>query len=302
MMYEQRYIFEIQNFQKIYHIISESLVVGSGEFGISVTWSRPGDGDIVVTTPSRKSIYYGNKGPSVATDQGQLDHDDTRNTGPENIFWNVTAPTGVYHICFQQYSFSVPSNVTNPITATFQIRRPNAVTQTLTKTFVNGDRIVPNTCRVEMSREQPKLSSQRVQELRDAFNLFDRDKSGTISSSELHQILSALNFKPTDSLVRKVMKEMDIDGNGTIEFNEFAKVMGRIYERKFTNDEMHRAFKCFDADDSGYITRDELREVLHQMNQNVSEERIADALSQIDTDHDGKISFEEFSQLFANVE
>ncbi|CAF4707405.1 unnamed protein product [Rotaria socialis] len=278
MMYEQRYIFEIQNFQKIYHIISESLVVGSGEFGISVTWSRPGDGDIVVTTPSRKSIYYGNKGPSVATDQGQLDHDDTRNTGPENIFWNVTAPTGVYHICFQQYSFSVPSNVTNPITATFQIRRPNAVTQTLTKTFVNGDRIVPNTCRVEMSREQPKLSSQRVQELRDAFNLFDRDKSGTISSSELHQILSALNFKPTDSLVRKVMKEMDIDGNGTI--------MGRIYERKFTNDEMHRAFKCFDADDSGYITRDELREVLHQMNQNVSEERIADALSQIDTDHD----------------
>ncbi|CAF3562593.1 unnamed protein product [Rotaria socialis] len=150
MMYEQRYIFEIQNFQKIYHIISESLVVGSGEFGISVTWSRPGDGDIVVTTPSRKSIYYGNKGPSVATDQGQLDHDDTRNTGPENIFWNVTAPTGVYHICFQQYSFSVPSNVTNPITATFQIRRPNAVTQTLTKTFVNGDRIVPNTCNSTM--------------------------------------------------------------------------------------------------------------------------------------------------------
>jgi calmodulin len=49
-------------------------------------------------------------------------------------------------------------------------------------------------------------------ELRDAFNLFDRDQSGSISLSELKQVLIALNFKPTDSLVRKVMKEMDADG------------------------------------------------------------------------------------------
>ncbi|CAF1979010.1 unnamed protein product [Rotaria magnacalcarata] len=129
-----------------YQACSDRVCVGSGEFGISVTWSRPGDGDIVVTTPLRKSIYYSNKGPSAATDQGQLDHDDTSNTGPENIFWNVTAPTGVYHICFQQHSFSMPSSVTNPITATFQIRKPRAVTQTLTKTFVNGHRITPHTC------------------------------------------------------------------------------------------------------------------------------------------------------------
>ncbi|CAF4755829.1 unnamed protein product, partial [Rotaria magnacalcarata] len=129
-----------------YQACSNRVCVGSGEFGISVTWSRPGDGDIVVTTPSRKSIYYSNKGPSAATDQGQLDHDDRSNTGPENIFWNVAAPTGVYHICFQQHSFSMPSSVTNPITATFQIRKPRAVTQILTKTFVNGHRITPHTC------------------------------------------------------------------------------------------------------------------------------------------------------------
>jgi len=49
-------------------------------------------------------------------------------------------------------------------------------------------------------------------ELRDAFNLFDRDQSGAISSSELSQILIALHFKPTDTLLRKVMKEMDTDG------------------------------------------------------------------------------------------
>ncbi|CAF1374678.1 unnamed protein product [Rotaria sp. Silwood1] len=152
-----------------------------------------------------------------------------------------------------------------------------------------------------MSRTQTKLSSHQIQELHDAFNLFDRDKSGTISSSEIKQILIALNFKPTDSLLRKVMKEMDSNGNGTIEFEEFVKVMGSIYERKFTEDEMRRAFTCFDTDQSGYITIDELRQVLHQLNQNISEQRIVDALNQIDIDHDGKISFEEFVQLFHEV-
>ncbi|CAF4087132.1 unnamed protein product [Rotaria sp. Silwood2] len=167
-----------------------------------------------------------------------------------------------------------------------------------------------------MSRTQTKLSNRQIQgnrknkinlncfssfieklELRDAFNLFDRDGSGTISSSEIKQILIALNFKPTESLLRKVMQEMDTDGNGSIEFEEFVKVMGSVYERKFTEDEMRRAFKCFDTDDSV----DELREVLHQLNQNISEQRIIDALNQIDIDHDGKISFEEFVQLFDEV-
>jgi Ca2+-binding EF-hand superfamily protein len=104
-------------------------------------------------------------------------------------------------------------------------------------------------------------------ELRDAFDIFDRDRSGAISSIELKQVLIALNFNPTDDLLRKVMKEMDIDGNGSsmfeyfsfkfeiffclVEFDEFVKIMRKVYERKFTDDEMRRAFKCFDRDNSG---------------------------------------------------
>lgn len=49
-------------------------------------------------------------------------------------------------------------------------------------------------------------------ELQDAFNLFDQDNSGSISSSELEHVLTALNFKTTETLLRKVMKEMDSDG------------------------------------------------------------------------------------------
>ncbi|CAF2741903.1 unnamed protein product [Rotaria sp. Silwood2] len=136
-----------------------------------------------------------------------------------------------------------------------------------------------------------------MKELHDAFDLFDRDRSGTISLSELKQVLIALNFNPTDTLVRKVMKEMDIDGNGSVEFDEFVKIMKNVYERKFTEDEMRRAFKCFDIDNSGYITADELHEVLRRLNRDVSERRISEVLKSVDMDHDGKISYEEFVHI-----
>ncbi|UJR31289.1 hypothetical protein I4U23_018788 [Adineta vaga] len=140
-----------------------------------------------------------------------------------------------------------------------------------------------------------------MKELRNTFDLFDRDKSGAISSSELEQVLIALNFDPTERLLRKIMKEMDIDRNGLVEFDEFVKVMRNVYERKFTDNEMRKAFQCFDADSSGYITINELREVLSRLNYNVSEQRLGEVLGEIDTDNDGKISYDEFVQMLQSI-
>ena len=51
----------------------------------------------------------------------------------------------------------------------------------------------------------------------------------------------------------------------------------------------------------GYITVDELREVLSRLNHNVSEKRIGEVLRGIDTDRDGKISYEEFVHMLQEV-
>lgn len=79
-----------------------------------------------------------------------------------------------------------------------------------------------------------------------------------------------------------------------VEFNEFVRVMGSVYARKLTDEEMRRAFRCFDKDGSGFITKDELRDVLRQLNQNITDQRISEVLNAIDDNQDGKISYEEF--------
>lgn len=86
-----------------------------------------------------------------------------------------------------------------------------------------------------------------------------------------------------------------------VEFNEFARVMSDVYVRKFTDDEMRQAFRCFDTDNSGYITNSELRSVLTRLNPNITDQRIADLINRIDLDNDGKISYQEFVHMLQNM-
>ena len=86
----------------------KGVCVGIGYLSCTMTWSRPGDGDIVVRTPTGNTIAYNNTGPSQYTDQGQLDKDDRNGTGPENVFWSNSRsipPTGIYYVCFEPYFF-----------------------------------------------------------------------------------------------------------------------------------------------------------------------------------------------------
>ncbi|CAF1086490.1 unnamed protein product [Adineta steineri] len=80
-------------------------------------------------------------GPNAETEFGHMDKDDRKGTGPENVFWNTTAPTGIYRLCFDQYDFTIPANASNPITVTFEIQKLGAATQTLTKEFSSLARI-----------------------------------------------------------------------------------------------------------------------------------------------------------------
>lgn len=102
----------------------QGVCVGVGHLSVTLTWSRSGDGDLVVTTPNNKRIYYNNKGPSTSTDQGQLDVDDMVGRGPENIFWSSSGsapPNGTYYVCFEPYSFSTNPSISNPIFVTIRV-------------------------------------------------------------------------------------------------------------------------------------------------------------------------------------
>jgi hypothetical protein len=62
-----------------------------------------------------------------------------------------------------------------------------------------------------------------------------------------------------------LVKEVDTDGNGTIELSEFLTLMGRRTYHDVTEEETRTSFRMYDKDDDGYITKSELRQVMAEL-------------------------------------
>lgn len=91
---------------------------------------------------------------------------------------------------------------------------------------------------------------------------------------------------------------MDSDKSGEIDFQEFKKVMGSSFFKKYSKQELQAAFKKFDADNNGYITTTELSHILSRMGRHLSRQDVDAMIKSIDTSGDGRISFDEFCKLF----
>jgi Ca2+-binding EF-hand superfamily protein len=72
------------------------------------------------------------------------------------------------------------------------------------------------------------MSDDQLSELRDAFNAMDKDGNGYIEKRELKNLLLALGESPTDKDVDDMFKAADVNGDGQISFEEFAKVVGGL--------------------------------------------------------------------------
>uniref|UniRef100_A0A7R9VA58 Calmodulin n=1 Tax=Chlamydomonas euryale TaxID=1486919 RepID=A0A7R9VA58_9CHLO len=141
------------------------------------------------------------------------------------------------------------------------------------------------------------LSEDQVAEFREAFALFDKDGSGAITTRELGTVMRSLGQNPTDAELQDMINEIDEDGNGIIDFQEFLKLMARKMKENDDDDRLRNAFKVFDRDGNGYISAAELRYIMCNLGERLSDEELEDMIQEADVDGDGQINFTEFVDL-----
>ncbi|CCK71480.1 uncharacterized protein KNAG_0H00640 [Huiozyma naganishii CBS 8797] len=142
------------------------------------------------------------------------------------------------------------------------------------------------------------LTAEQIQEFRDAFDLFDKDKSGSISASELTTVMKSLGLTPSEDEVRDLMNEIDQDGNNEIDFDEFLSLMARQANAMDSEQELIEAFKVFDKNGDGHISKSELKQVLNSIGEQLTEEELDTMFKEV-SDGSGEISIEQFASLLS---
>lgn len=164
------------------------------------------------------------------------------------------------------------------------------------------------------------LTEEEIKDLRTAFDLLDRDQDGHVTPEELQFMLRNLGIHVRDELIDDLLREASRTGSGLIDETEFLQWVARIQALKeetstsnssssssststtqAADDDLTQdlvaAFRVFDRDGNGYITRDELKSAMDMIGENVTEYQLNEMLELADADKDGRINYEEFARL-----
>ncbi|XP_071497511.1 centrin-3 [Diadema setosum] len=154
--------------------------------------------------------------------------------------------------------------------------------------------------RSDFAVERPKrkkrreLTEEQKQEIKEAFDLFDTDKDRAIDYHELKVAMKALGFDVKKADVLKVLKDYDREGTGKITFEDFNEVITDWMLDRDPQEEIVKAFKLFDDDESGKISLRNLRRVARELGENMTDEELRAMIDEFDQDGDGEINQEEF--------
>jgi Ca2+-binding EF-hand superfamily protein len=109
--------------------------------------------------------------------------------------------------------------------------------------------------------------------------------------------MRALGFEPKKEEIKKMISDIDKDGNGTIDYQEFLEMMTTKMSEKDSKEEILKAFRLFDDEEKGKISFRNLKRVAKELGENMTEEELMEMIEEADRDGDGEINEEEFLRI-----
>jgi len=142
-----------------------------------------------------------------------------------------------------------------------------------------------------------QLSESQIQALRDVFMSLDENGDGLLTAKELREGMQKAGFSEIPPDLQQIMEEVDSDGSGVIDYTEF---LAATLDKKtyIAEDVCWSAFRVFDRNGDGKISKEEIAEVLGDGDvKHLAVRELADLMKEIDANGDGEIDFEEFMTM-----
>lgn len=143
--------------------------------------------------------------------------------------------------------------------------------------------------------KRPDVPEERLAEFKDAFDMYDKDRSGNISVRELTALFKTLGHSIPESEIRDLIDSVDTSGKGEITFNEFVTLLLKVEAQNETEEEeVIRAFKVFDRDGNGTLSCAEFKHILTNLGDKFTDAEVEEIFKEADLDGDGQIDYYEF--------
>ncbi|KAK1445009.1 EF-hand like protein [Babesia gibsoni] len=146
-------------------------------------------------------------------------------------------------------------------------------------------------------RKRKELSDEQITEIKDAFAIFDTNKSGHIEIRELKMVLKALGFDPTSDEMYSIMSAVDKEGYGTVSYDDYFKIVKNKVLERDPMEEISKAFKLFADVNTGTIGLKDLRRVADELGEVISDEELIEMIKEADRDNDGVVNEAEFMRI-----
>lgn len=180
------------------------------------------------------------------------------------------------------------------------------------KTSVTPSKTPP----VQTPRNQPKVPEKKgfnpedyvtmtlpleeVKDIKQAFDIFDSDGSGSIDPQELKQAFIDLGFAGQNKFVYQILAELDEDQSGGIMFEEFVKLATAKLSDKDSRAEINKVFASFDVHKVGKISCLQLKRVAQDLGEDMTDEELQKMFAKADLDDDGFVTADDFYNIMTH--
>jgi Ca2+-binding EF-hand superfamily protein len=148
-----------------------------------------------------------------------------------------------------------------------------------------------------------EFSEDRTKEIREAFEMFDKDKDNMLDYTEAINLLSCIGYDISDAEVLEMFSELGTHNNThdatqyRIDFGSMLSFLNKRNKEIDVEKELIYCFNNLDTDGDGVITAKEMKYIFYNMGEMLNEEEVEEIIRETDSSGIGAITYKDFIRI-----
>lgn len=141
------------------------------------------------------------------------------------------------------------------------------------------------------------LEEDKIKECKIVFDMLDSDKDNKITTKELGDCLRVCGAAPSEQELEMIIQGLEENGNEYISFEKFLVLLEKLLQNQDTEEDIINQFRQMDKLDNGTISEKDLRNLMSNYENALSQEEIDDIIQEANVDQNGYINIERFAKV-----